>query len=610
MVAFRSALAGMRDAMRSAILAGHLDSDSEALLIALLLGEQRGVGDETRKLYSRTGTAHVLAVSGLHLACLAAFVFLLGAPLTLLFPKAAAQGRISRARLLLALSVCTVYLVLTGESLACIRAWIMIAGYSIARLLNRDFDVWTWMGISSTAILAGRPAAVFDAGFQLSLSSVGAIACAAAMRRVLWWTEPIHLDLGPPKVAAARKYIGQALLATGAATLGTMPFTWWHFGTIPLASIPANVVAVPVSSLIILPGAMIHGIVLRWIPWVGDASLVLLGHVLFVLNASLDAWAAILPAVRPAWPGWLAASGAAGLLFLAAFGLRSIPWRVGMVLSAAALVCAPVLSAGDGPQVHFFHAGEADAALIRLPCGQDLLVDAGTKGASSRAVEARLVKLGIHHLDAAIISHGHADHWSGLPDMDDPPTIGTLFTNNSPLSIQIAARLASLHPSDRPALETLSAGDELDLCGAAVHVLGPTGPQGKRNDNDFSLVLLLDLGKLQVLLPGDVQSLDSIGFLENDFLDNRDSLGSDHFLVVKAPHHGRRSPALLAVLTALEPDVVLVPSEGLDVWREAFLAFRSPTSLPPFSLISGQDGAFSIGLASRSQLFSCVSGCN
>lgn len=604
LVRVRRALCGFRQSVEDALSAPVISGTGSGLLKALMLGQQSAVDYPTRQLYSQTGTAHVLAVSGMHLGCLALMVYWVTAPLCLLAGRRGAAGALLTVRYALVVAVCGLYLVLSGESLACARAFVMVVGLAAARVARRDFDAWTWLAVSCLVLVSARPAAVFDAGFQLSLASVASIAAASQLSRWSAVYAPIRVEERPGWLRTIGKALAGTLGATAAATIATLPFAWWHFGAIPLASLPANMIAVPASSFVCLPGVLLHSLGLRLVPVLGDGLLQLLGAALDLTNGSLDLCLSLLPPLRPAWPGVGLAGLGAFLLFAAVFWAGN--WRARLLLTAIPM--ALWLAPRDAPSesAHFFHAGEGDAALIRTTCGKTYLVDGGRNATAGRAVAARLRREGIREIDGMFLSHGHADHWAGVAQAEGFARVRAILSTVSPLSLDAAGRLVSAHGDRETRRLALAAGDTVDLCGGTVRVLWPPGVSAKRGENDNSLVLLFELESMDLLLMGDVQSLDTLAFLrDRSLVQPRKRV----LRVVKLPHHGRRSAAFLAALLALDADLWVVPSDGFLAWREALLAFGFERLALGNLVITGQDGAVTVGKDRNHNFFGDIEYC-
>jgi len=599
-----------RLAVQDLIEGSGIPSDNAGILRAILLGEQGAVPSHLRARYSEVGAAHILAVSGLHLAIFVLGVYgLLG---FLLRPVAGmfSGGGALKARLCLATLAGAGYMVFTGGPTSCVRAFIMVFGYALARVVDRDYDLWSWLGVSTLAIVSWRPSAVTEAGFQLSTLSVSAIALAAhfvgrspALQRVraVVATLPRVLEL-------PAKYLLGGAIASLAASLATLPFVWWHFHTVPLASLPANLVAVPLVTFWVLPVA-ICAAVLSGLPFIAGTVLQLAAAGLFCLDSALELLGDTVSASRPPWPGWFVAGMLSASLFAVAFIPRP---RVRILAAAMAAVCV-ILSAADRPgqpaaRVHFFATGEGDAALVRLSCGKTVMTDGGRRELGRRVLLPHLAKEGGLRVDLLVLTHGHSDHWAGIADIADKVEIGQILVNGSPSSLRVAGIIAAKAKGSRPPpILPVRAGDKVKLCDAAMHVLWPVAPPGtERDENDGSLVLGIGLPGAGVLFAGDVEIAAPVRRAVLWWQSVRSAEraeGRRPILVLKAPHHGHRSEAYERLLGVLVPDAVVVSSDGRKDWKGWVRRRPHGDSQFPHLATTGQDGAITVEMGSKGQVF-------
>ena len=177
----RDGLAGALDRLRTearAHLAADIDPVTSSMLRGILLGDKADIPDSTLDAFRRSGTAHILAVSGLHVGALAAFVMLI-----LQWARAAPSVRT------LAGSVTVVlFALLTGAGPSVTRASVMVITMLVARLVGRGRDTWAALGLAAVVVLAREPGAATAPGFQLSFSAVAAL---------LLLTRPLEQRLTP-----------------------------------------------------------------------------------------------------------------------------------------------------------------------------------------------------------------------------------------------------------------------------------------------------------------------------------------------------------------------------------------------------------------------------
>ena len=440
-------------------------------------------------------------------------------------------------------------LVVTGSPVSCVRAFVMWIGYACARVIHRDYDLWTWLAVSGLVVVAWRPEALFEASFQLSTASVAAIALAGGRR------EKAKGGRGERLVS----WVRAGLRVSAAATAGTLPLVWWHFGTIPVLSLAANLLAVPLVTLAVMPCAFVGVVTWEWGGWLGELAAGCTEELLFVLHAVLEAWVAVVPAQSPAWGGWWVAGliGAGGLLLA---GKRR--W-MGVGVLAAGLAGYALPSGGDGVEVHVLPVGEGDATLVRLPCGEVWMIDGGPGRSGRFTVLPFLRHRGWTSLDGFILTHGHEDHWGGIHEVASQVEVGRILHGPTDSARGVAALLGRRWPKARSV--EVAAGDGWARCGVRFDVVWPPeeGNPG-RSENDTSLMLRLEYAGVELVWAGDVEGRQELEAAEAVAALRRGRLPV--LSIVKAPHHGHRSKMAGVLNGMLAPDVVVLSAEGERTW--------------------------------------------
>lgn len=226
----------IRNAIEIKIEKSRLHRPAADFLKAILMGDKSGLDEETRLTFAQGGTAHILALSGVHMGILAGMLMWLTWP-------ARAAGRYKWGYAL-AIVLLWCYVCITGMSHSSVRACIMITFAFAAVIAERKNGVGNALCSACMIILLMDPSAIFDAGFQLSVVCVGAlIAFASRLNPVSHRNHP-------------RLYrICEALLATMVATLASLPFTSYYFSQMPLMFLPVNMLLLPLLPAYLCAGA-------------------------------------------------------------------------------------------------------------------------------------------------------------------------------------------------------------------------------------------------------------------------------------------------------------------------------------------------------------------
>ncbi|MBK1719457.1 DNA internalization-related competence protein ComEC/Rec2 [Thiocystis violacea] len=509
-------------------LAGHLarvlgDSSQVGLIQALTIGERAGIEREVWDIFTRTGTNHLVAISGLHVGLVAGGLFLvtrrlwsMSTRLTLVLaaPKAAAI-----AGALAALG----YAGLAGFAVSTQRALIMLAVVLGSVVWQRTLRPYHALTLALVGVLVWDPGAVLSYGFWLSFGAVALLLFNLGQRlpsRDLWtrW--------------------GRAQWAVG---IGLLPLLFLFFGQASLVAPPVNLVAVPLFSLVILPLVLIASL-LSLIPGL-DWPLRLTAEGLDLCLAGLE-WVADLPwasghlAARPSWVWGVALLGA--LLVLAP---RGLPGRwLGLVLLLPLLAVRPPAPRQGEVWFTLLDVGQGLAAVVETASGT-LVYDTGPAYPSgfetgTMVLAPFLQSRGIERIERLVISHADKDHAGGAAGLLASIPAGRILSGE-PERLGLAK------------VEPCLAGEGWEWSGVRFGFLYPERPGVK--GNNASCVLKIETGGRSILLTGDVEAK-----VERELAERLGpGLRSD---VLVAGHHGSATSTSAPFLDAVDPDWVLFSS--------------------------------------------------
>jgi len=334
--AFRAAFAAFRHAIGARLRAG-LPGDGGAIAAALLIGDRGAISQETLDAMRNAGLAHLLAISGLHLGLVAGILFLgLRGALALVEPLAL-RYPIKKWAALAALCGTLLYLFLSGATIPTQRAFLMSGLFVLAVLCDRTGAGMRAVAWTATIVLLIEPESLLGPSFQMSFAAVTAL---VATYESLGRDLHARAARDRPLVRLGGYFVGIALV-TLVAGLATAPFAIYHFNRVASFGLAANLIAVPLTALWIMPLGLAALVLM---PFGGESlALVPMGwgidEVIAVARA-VSAWPGALRLV-PAMPTTALAFAAGGGLWLCLWRGR---WRWAGVLPIALALTAPAIA--------------------------------------------------------------------------------------------------------------------------------------------------------------------------------------------------------------------------------------------------------------------------
>jgi len=426
-------------------LSGLSGSPESALLAGFLIGDIADLPRSDNESLRRAGLTHFVAVSGSNVA------LVLGAWWLVLGP----MGAGNRIRAVTGLAVLLVFVVATRWESSVIRAATMAGIVLGGRAVGVPVDAWTALGSAVAILVAVSGDLAFDVGFQLSVAATSGVLLGSR----LWFERSPRLFWG-------------ALAATVSAQLAVVPLLLLHFGTVPLLSPLANLVAAPlVTAATALAGI---GVLVNW-----DAPLVL----------AEQAARGVLKVARVAgeWPQLgLTDSFVVAMAAVVAWKTRFRPAILGAVAIVAVTAVIPP-GPPDVATITFLDVGQGDAVLLRDRSGAVVLIDGGRE---PEVLHRALRRYGVARIDLLVVTHGDADHVAGLVGLEEVAEIGRLWVPPKQDLADILPGIMQRMLENGVPVDTIGAGSTSSLGEFDLRVLGPLA-------GDIEAVAQLELGLLR-----------------------------------------------------------------------------------------------------------------
>ena len=574
-----------------------ISKDDTIMLAAMVTGDRSYLSHSLRTGFERTGSFHMLVVSGLHLGIVAACIVWICRRLRMH----------DAATTLVTILASFGYAAFTGFATPVQRSLWMVTLYLLGRLIYRERNVLNTIGFASLCLLAASPRSLFDASLQmtvLAVLSIGGVALPLLQNSVEPYLKAtrslslVALDVKlSPKQAQFRvtlRMFSMALSRAFGRRVGrivlplivrsilrcaeaivvsciielamTLPMAV-YFHRITVFALPVNMLILPLL-LLLMPCALVTLLTLLIAPAVAAVPAALTALLLHfsvgvvLLFGSFAHGDFRVPEPLPVAVALFCAflGIAVALASLAKQTCKKWQWHLAWIsLAGAAIVVVlprPVQHPHDALLVEAIDVGQGDSILAITPDGKAMLMDGGGLGGGPRqpvqdfdigeeVVSPVLWARGIRHLDVVALSHAHSDHMGGLPAILQNFRPAELWVGHNP---SVAAYLSLLDEARRLNVNVRSfqAGDSARLGGATVRVLAPLPDYqpGAEAENNDSLVLHLEYGASSVLLEGDAEAPIERAMLDEQGLEST---------LLKIGHHGSVSSTRPEFLARVAP---------------------------------------------------------
>ncbi len=554
-------------------LSNALPEPQGSLAQGILLGLRGGIPQSLRQEFSRTGTAHLLAISGLHLSIIIGLFLTAGIRLL---------GRRYYLYVWLAFAAIWFYAVITGMSPPVVRGAIMGSMFLLAELLGRQRSAATALTFAAAIMVGFEPQILWDAGFQLSfLSMAGLIFIFPFLQAYSRKWLPATMNTGGLAISAYTIF-ADSLAVTLSAILAAGPVVAYYFGVVSLIALPANLFAIPSLPAIIITAAIVSIVglilplvahILSWIAWFFLSYLILIVHVFDTLPFSsirlddVQVWQVLVYYIILIVAG-LVLTHRNQLTNLVSSTVSQTSrhnsnnpasltkkWSTLPVLIAAVLVWTGALTIPDNNlRVSILNVGQGDAILVQTPGHHKILIDGGPSPQAIKLELSKKLPFWDRTIDLIIVTQPQADHITGLVEILRNYNVKHVVTSKITYNSLVYNQMLNLIQSKRIKYSHAHAGQEISYGdGIKIEVLHPPISLLQKTAADINkngMVLRLSYNETSFLFTADIDEE-----VEWYLISQRARLNST---VLKVAHHGSRTSTSAELLAVANPSIAVI----------------------------------------------------
>ena len=538
-------------ASKSIINGTEPENESEALLTGLLLGQRENISKDTFEAFRKTGLAHLLSLSGMHVGILLAGIWFVS--------KKIGLGK--RGASILSIIFIVAFLMTVPSRTPVSRAGFICIFYCMSILITKRVNGLNSLAICSICLLLYKPTDLFSISFQLSFVAVTAILLLT--RDIYLW---LHEKSG---FRFSGRFSNSALqlLAVGlAAWIGTAPLVAYHFQQInPLGPI-WTIITIPLVGVSLISGLL--AIFCQYIPLISNLLSFISKESCHILNLSVQYLAEIK--TSQIITGHISTVTIVVIYLLILFMLTSkllsriSKERIATIsllafITVGSFDSLPFIS-NESLKLEIFSVGHGQSILIQTP-EHNYLLDAGSTSINNmgeKTIIPNLRYLGINKLDGIFISHADSDHYNGIKDI-----IENIKTNNITMPIVLSDKIVP----DNYGTSIIAFDNNFIENDITIQKLWPIDniEIPSKSDNNNSLVLLISYANRTILLCSDIEIE-----AQNSIMNQYSNLKAD---IVVLPHHGSGRTLKAGFIEMLEPETTISSCSHADLKRNGNLKF-------------------------------------
>jgi len=572
------------------IIYKNASSPQREVIEAMTIGNQNEIPADVRDNFNKTGTSHILSISGLHIGMVGAIAFFFFFLIFKLSEYLMLRFNIIKLAMGAAFFIVLIYAFIAGMEITVMRSVLMAFIFLIALLSGKQKDLYNTLAAAALIILVISPESLFDISFQLSFLSVLA----------LIYIVPRFSDLPSKKIStfplwmqSVIRYIYLSVIVCVAATIGTLPLIMYYFNRVSCVTIIANLIAVPLLGTLTLAICMLFVLFAFFSPVIAG-YFIKLASCLTQISIDIISKLATLPFsyFTSTTPGIVEIIFFYFSIFLAIRfidesrkqnlenGFSPVRFRVlkySLIIMVIFFIADITFytfkdKLASDLKVTVIDVGQGSSTLIQFPGGKRMLIDGGGFSEGSfdvgKAVIAPfLYKKRISNIDTVALSHPHPDHLLGLIYILNNFSTRQFWRSNLPIDFENYPELGkAMRINNIDVCPVSNKSPERIFNGVRVNILWPPDYSIKDLNNlyydevnDSSLVLKVTFGNVKFLIPGDISA-----DIEKQLIESKADLKSDVLLI---PHHGSKNSSSVEFIKAVACRYAIVSAGKSNIFK-------------------------------------------
>lgn len=538
--------------------------DDAGVYKSIVLGDKSELDLDIKKLYQENGMAHILAISGLHISILGMSLYkLLRRCLIPFLPS-----------FLICMFLMISYGIMTGNSISAIRAIVMFLIMVYANVCGRKYDILSAVSFAGVITLFVFPYVVYNGGFWLSYLAVVGIIVLKPAFDMFFRIQEIKKELKRKKKnhlidnkrllwLRFKCFVLDAFCTSLAVSIMTMPVILFYYFEIPPYSVILNIIVIPLMTFVMM-GAVLGGICgMIWIPfgvfWAGISHYILIFYGV-ICKVFMKLPGANLIVGKPAWWELVLAYGVIVMAIILTYRQNS-RYAVSVLLSGLILSLkvpsnyVRMLDVGQGDCIHISYEN------THLH-NKNILIDGGSSNITSVG-EYRIIPYlksqGIKNIDYVFMSHADSDHTSGLMEIIDTNEIQIkcFVMPNVEIKSENYLKIENMLNENNIPIIYMAAGQKLSGQQININCLHPTKDYTYTDENNYSLVLGVDLDNVKYMFTGDIGDEGENYIIERK-RENGDELTFYDIDVLKVAHHGSKYSTDMEFIDIVKPEISII----------------------------------------------------